>query len=167
MPSKAFQHLFSSTPSHTPATFSDLSDSSDSISNSPPPSPTQPTQTLAMAAPTTALEPITLAFTVLTMPARGHSTALKFTPTQPHELHRYFKELEVLFARCQVTNNVERKKHVCQYLDIDTSDFWQSINKYAPATTYESWKTAIYKLYPGSEDSHRWTMTNMDKLVGE
>jgi hypothetical protein len=122
---------------------------------------------LAMVASTTALEPITPAFAAPTMPARGHSTAPKFTPTQPCELYRYFKELEVLFTRCQVTNDIERKKHVYQYLDIDTSDFWQSINEYAPAMIYESWKTAIYKLYPGSEDSCRWTITNMDKLVRE
>jgi hypothetical protein len=120
-----------------------------------------------MAASTTALEPIAPTFVALTMPARGHSTAPKFSPTQPRELCRYFEELEVLFARCQVTNDIERKKHACHYLDIDTSDFWQSINEYAIATTYESWKTAIYKLYPGSEDNRRWTMNDMDKLVGE
>jgi hypothetical protein len=120
-----------------------------------------------MAASTTALEPIAPAFAAPTMPARGHSTAPKFSPTQPRELRRYFEELEVLFARCQVTNDIERKKHACRYLDIDTSDFWQSINEYATATIYESWKTAIYKLYPGSEDNHRWTMNDMDKLVGE
>jgi hypothetical protein len=120
-----------------------------------------------MAASTTALEPIAPTFAAPTMPARGHSTAPKFSPTQPRELRRYFEELEVLFARCQVTNDIERKKHACRYLDIDTSNFWQSINKYAIATTYESWKTAIYKLYPGSEDNRRWTMNNMDKLVGE
>jgi hypothetical protein len=115
-PSEAFQHLFSSTPSLTPATFSDLPDSSNSIANSPPHSPTQSTRALAMAASTTALEPIASTFTAPTMPARGHSTAPKFSPTQPRELRRYFEELEVLFARCQVTNDVERKKHVAIWI---------------------------------------------------
>jgi hypothetical protein len=108
MPSEAFQHLFSSTPSLTPATFSDLSDSSNSIGNSPPPSPTQPTRALAIAASTTALEPIAPTFAAPTMPVRGHSTALKSSPTQPRELRRYFEELEVLFTRCQVMNDIKK-----------------------------------------------------------
>jgi hypothetical protein len=28
----------------------------------------------------------------------GHTTAPKFSPDQPHELYKYFEELEVLFA---------------------------------------------------------------------
>jgi hypothetical protein len=101
------------------------------------------------------------------MPTRGHTTAPKFSPDQPRELRRYFEELEVLFGSCSITAEPEMKKHACRYLDIDTSDFWQSIPEYGPATNYANWKVAIYKLYPGSDDQRRWTMTDMDKLVGE
>jgi hypothetical protein len=100
------------------------------------------------------------------MLTRGHTTAPKFSPDQPRELRRYFEELEVLFGSCNITAEPEMKKHTCRYLDIDTSDFWQSILEYG-VMTYAVWKTAIYKLYPGSDNQHQWTLTDMDKLVGE
>lgn len=103
----------------------------------------------------------------LAMPARGHSTAPKFSPEQPRELHRYFEELAILFTTCAITDEGEQKKHACRYLDIDTSDFWQSIPEYATSVSFAEWKKAIFKLYPGADDNRRWSMTDMDKLVGE
>jgi hypothetical protein len=79
------------------------------------------------------------------MPTHGHTTALKFSPDQPHELRRYFEELEVLFGSCNIIAEPEMKKYACRYLDIDTSDFWQSITECGGATTYANWKVAIYK----------------------
>jgi hypothetical protein len=35
------------------------------------------------------------------------------------------------------------------------------------ANTFEGFKSAIHKLYPGSESKHKWTIADMDKLVGE
>jgi hypothetical protein len=87
------------------------------------------------------------------MPTHGHTTAPKFSPDQPCELHRYFKELEVLFGSCNITAEPDMKKHACRYLDIDTSDFWQSIPEYGVAT-YVNWKITIYKLYPGLGNHH-------------
>jgi hypothetical protein len=60
--------------------------------------------------------------TPTTMPPRGHSSAPKFNPDIPWELQRYFKELEMLFATAQIVNNEEKKKHACQYVNIDTAD---------------------------------------------
>jgi hypothetical protein len=51
------------------------------------------------------------------MPARGHSSAPKFTPNVPRELQHYFQELEMLFAPAQVINNTEKKKHTCHYIN--------------------------------------------------
>jgi hypothetical protein len=97
------------------------------------------------------------------MPTHGHTTAPKFSPDQPCKLRRYFKELEVLFGSCNITAEPEMKKHACRYLDIDISNFWQSILEYGVAT-YANWKVAIYKLYPGSDDHRRWTMTDIHTL---
>jgi hypothetical protein len=33
--------------------------------------------------------------------------------------------------------------------------------------TFNKFKFTIFKLYPGSESEHKWTIANMDKLVGE
>jgi hypothetical protein len=36
-----------------------------------------------------------------------------------------------------------------------------------PTKTFDKFKSAIFKLYPGSESEHKWTIADMDKLVGE
>jgi hypothetical protein len=102
-----------------------------------------------------------------TMPPRGHSSAPKFTPDVPRELQCYFKELELLFRPAQVVNDTEKKKHACQYVDIDTTDLWEAIPEFDVTKTFDEFKSAIFKLYPGSEYEHKWTIADMDKLVGE
>src|ERR1700679_517663 len=101
------------------------------------------------------------------MPMRGHSTAPSFDPSQPHELHRYFNELELLFLASNVTDPEIMKKHACRYVDIDTSELWESIPEYAPGTSFDLFRLAVHKLYPGSEDDRKWSISDMDKLVGE
>jgi hypothetical protein len=102
-----------------------------------------------------------------TMPPRGHGSTLKFTPDIPRELQRYFKELELLFGPAQVVNNTEKKKHACRYVDIDTTDLWEAIPEFDVNKTFNEFKSAIFKLYPGSESKRKWTIADMDKLVGE
>jgi hypothetical protein len=105
--------------------------------------------------------------TPTTMPPRGHSSAPQFNPDIPRELQRYFKELEMLFTTAQIVNNKEKKKHACRYVDIDTADPWESIPEFDITRTFDKFKTAIFKLYPGSESERKWTIADMDKLVGE
>jgi hypothetical protein len=102
-----------------------------------------------------------------TMPARGHATAPTFDPSQPRELRRYFNELEMLFQRCNITDSEEMKKHACRYVDIDTSELWESIPEYLPTVSFNNFRIAVHKLYPGSEDDRKWSIADMDKLVGE
>jgi hypothetical protein len=109
---------------------------------------------IAMAAPST-------------MPPQGHGSAPKFTPDIPRELQRYFKELELLFGPAQVVDDTEKKKHACQYVDIDTADLWEAIPEFNVTKTFDKFKSAIFKLYPGSESERKWTIADMDKLVGE
>src|SRR6202789_1642438 len=105
--------------------------------------------------------------TTSTIPARGHSIAPKFDPTQPWEIRRYFNELEMLFLGCNIMDSDLMKKHACQYVDIDTSKLWESIPEYATGTSFNTFRIAVHKLYPGSEDNRKWSISNMDKLVGE
>jgi hypothetical protein len=101
------------------------------------------------------------------MPAHGQATALRFDPPQPHELQRYFSDLDILFAASHVTEAAEKKTHVCRYIDIDTADLWVSLPKHNTTSTYKVFRTAIYKLYPRSEEEHKWSISDMDKLIGE
>jgi hypothetical protein len=98
---------------------------------------------------------------------RGHGSAPKFTPDIPRELQRYFKELELLFGPAQVVKDTEKKKHACQYVDIDTADLWEAIPEFDITKTFDEFKSTIFKLYPGSESERKWTIADMDKLVGE
>jgi hypothetical protein len=52
----------------------------------------------------------------------GHGSTPKFTPDVPRELQCYFKELELLFGPAQVVDDMEKKKHTCQNVDINTAD---------------------------------------------
>jgi hypothetical protein len=49
---------------------------------------------------TTVLTSIVMAATI-PMPACGQATTLRFDPVQPHELQRYFSDLNILFAASQ------------------------------------------------------------------
>jgi hypothetical protein len=97
---------------------------------------------------------------------QGHSSAPKFTPDVPRELQCYFKELELLFGPAQVVDNTD-KRSTPGYVDIDTADLWEAIPEFNTTKTFNEFKSAIFKLYPGSESERKWTIADMDKLVGE
>ena len=45
---------------------------------------------------------------------------------------------------------------------------WKSLPEYCdPNFTYEDWKKKVVSLYPGANEEKRWTVTDMDKLIGE
>jgi hypothetical protein len=101
------------------------------------------------------------------MPAHGHSTAPKFDSTQPRELRRYFNELELLFETCGIINNIVKKQHAFRYLDIDSCKLWESLSEYNAASRWDIFRVAVHRLYPGSEDDRKWSISDMDKLVRE
>jgi hypothetical protein len=101
------------------------------------------------------------------MPARGHSTALTFTPDQPRVLRCYFDELEMLLSKCGITDNQEKKKYSQIYVDIDTSDLWESLPKHNATRSFADFVKAVFKLYPGSEGDRKWIISDMDKLIRE
>jgi hypothetical protein len=76
-------------------------------------------------------------------------------------------DLYILFAASHVTDTAEKKTHVCQYIDIDTVDLWVSLPEHNTTITYEVFCTTIYKLYPRLVEEHKWSILDMDKLVGE
>jgi hypothetical protein len=98
---------------------------------------------------------------------QGHGSTPKFTPDVPRELQCYFKKLELLFGPAQIVDDAEKKKHTCRYVDIDTTDLWEAIPEFDSTKTFDDFKSAIFKLYPGSESEWKWTIADMDKLVGE
>jgi hypothetical protein len=102
------------------------------------------------------------------MPSRGDRSAPKFDPKQPRELRRYFSDLDSHFARASITDAAAKKANACSYVDVDTSELWESLSEFSDATkTYLEFVAAIYALYPGSEEERKWSVADMDKVVGE
>jgi hypothetical protein len=71
----------------------------------------------------------------------------------------------LLFGPAQVVGNTEKKKHACRYINIDTADLCEAIPEFDDTKTFDEFKSAIFKLYPGSESECKWTIADMDKLV--
>lgn len=102
------------------------------------------------------------------MPVRGDRAAPKFDPKQPRELRRYFADLEFAFIRAQVTDVAEQKRHSTRYVDVDTSELWETVPEFLDATkTFDEYCTAVAALYPGADEDRKWSVADMDKLVGE
>jgi len=102
------------------------------------------------------------------MPARGHSSAPKFDSKVPRELPRYFAELEVLFQKCKINDDQEKKIWARHYTDIDTADTWSFLPECTDNTkSYNEFVQAVKRMYPGTSDTRRWTIADMDKLIGE
>ena len=110
----------------------------------------------------------TMAAPVIAMPSRGDRSAPQFDTKHLRELRRYFSDLEYCFGRAQITDEAEKKKHACRFVDVDTSELWESLAEFADITkTYDEFCKAIHALYPGSEEERKWSVADMDKLVGE
>jgi hypothetical protein len=48
-----------------------------------------------------------------------------------------------------------------------TTDLWEAIPEFDGTKTFDDFKSTIFKLYPNSESKRKWTIADMDKLVGE
>ncbi|EED85587.1 predicted protein [Postia placenta Mad-698-R] len=102
------------------------------------------------------------------MPPRGHSTAPTFDPSEVRSLRRYFQDLEALFTRCQITDEAAKKQWAVRYPSIDVADLWETIESFIDvAKSYNDWKADVRALYPGADDTRKWSLADMDQLIGE
>ena len=53
-------------------------------------------------------------------------------------------------------------------MDCDTAELWEIPPKFTDVTTsYQKFVDTMYKLYPGSDTERRWSIGDMEKLIGE
>jgi hypothetical protein len=45
-------------------------------------------------------------------------------------------------------------------------DLWEAIPEFDITKTFDEFKFTIFKLYPSSESECKWTIADIDKLVG-
>ncbi|KAF7359866.1 hypothetical protein MVEN_00712100 [Mycena venus] len=102
------------------------------------------------------------------MPACGDRNAPQFDSTKPHELRRYFTDLEFLMTRATVTVGTEMKKHATQFLSVEDQEIWEALPSFADATkTFAQFKADILKLYAGNDEDRRFELSDLDSLVGQ
>ena len=97
-----------------------------------------------------------------------HHTVPKLSEDQPRALRRFFEELGNLFGLANITTKADKKVQTVRYMEVDTADMWKSLPEYSdPNLTYEDWKKKVVSLYPGANEEKRWTVADVDKLIGE
>ena len=85
-------------------------------------------------------------------------------PAQSRSLRRYFEDLELLFARCKIESDIEKKRYTRSYAPIEAADMWEMLPMFTTGT-YQEFKDAIFALYPGAGTVRRWTHNDLWDLV--
>ncbi|EED83225.1 predicted protein [Postia placenta Mad-698-R] len=141
-----------------------------SNSNPAPPAPTIPSTTTSSSSSPAPINTTNMSQNTNTplMPPRGHSMAPSFDPSEVRSLRRYFQDLKALFTRCQITDEAAKKQWAVRYPSIDVADLWETIESFIDvAKSYNDWKADVRALYPGADDTRKWSLADMDQLIGE
>ena len=100
------------------------------------------------------------------MPIRGERSAPLFDQKEPSELSRYFKQLEMLFARCKIDDDEEKKTYATSYVKSNVADSWEVLPEFTDnQKTYKDFKERLFELY--NQSSLRYILADLDRLVGE
>jgi len=169
MPEEIFNTLFPTNLNLPRIATSNLSSTTSSPLPTLTPSPASPLTLMQITLPSSPIITTTTQFTMAavpkTMPARGHATAPKFILLQPWELPQYFNELNNLFQDVNIVDKGINKAQACQYIDIDESELWQALPEYTN-NSYDEWKKAVLTLYLGAMEDRKWSMADLDQLLG-
>src|SRR5271154_859664 len=108
---------------------------------------------------------------------RGMPEAPTFNGIATH-LNRYFQEIDHLYSSRGIRPTDEQKIHQTKmYLDYDTCDLWdilmppstsQAIPGQAPTVpvwTWNTFKDAVRKYYPGSDDDRLYSVNDLEQFV--
>jgi hypothetical protein len=102
------------------------------------------------------------------MPARGDQAAPQFDLKQPHQLHHYFSDLDLLFWQSDTLDDQERKHHACHYVDFTTSELWELLTEFSDhSQSFADFKLGVFGLYPELAEECRWLVVDLEKLVEE
>jgi hypothetical protein len=100
------------------------------------------------------------------MPIRGERGAPSFDQKHPHDLEQYFEQLETLFARCKIEDDLEKKRFAVSFVESEVADSWKALAEYKDQTkTYADLKDCLFEIY--NQVSLRYILSDLDQLVGE
>ena len=102
------------------------------------------------------------------LPFRGAHGAPSFDGTPTH-LNRFFSDLDLTYAALGLTpTDQERVTQAIYYLDADTAFLWETLSPPGAAWTWDTFKTAVRELYPGSDSTARlYSVTDLERVVQE
>jgi hypothetical protein len=100
-----------------------------------------------------------------TMPYCSSNKAPRFDQQQLSEFPQYFEDLDVHFTNSKITNDKVKKSYAKRYLDIEAEEVWTRLTKNADGHSYNAFKIAVLKLYPGADNEHHRSVTGMDNLI--
>jgi hypothetical protein len=75
---------------------------------------------------------------------------------------------EVHPSNATATDEAKQERHTTKYVDVDTSELWETLPKFSDnRKIFTEFIAAVYTLYPGADEESKWSVADMDKLVGE
>ena len=93
-------------------------------------------------------------------------TAPPFDKSKTHKFPQYFGDLERLFKRANITNEVEMKKLVLRYVDIETEHLWKTLPEFCNThATYAAFKEAILSDYPDAYGDSIYSLYDLEALI--
>ncbi|KZT22797.1 hypothetical protein NEOLEDRAFT_1180548 [Neolentinus lepideus HHB14362 ss-1] len=107
---------------------------------------------------------------VKALPSRRDKATPIFDPKNPQSLLRYLEDLEDLFKAhpTLITNEADKKCAAVKYVPMHQEEMWKGLPEYKDAAkTYEAFVTALKMLYPAVHEDQRYSVGDMDRLVGE
>ena len=96
------------------------------------------------------------------LPARGAKSAPSFDGKAGH-LKRYFQDVEDVGTDSERTTDGDLIHIALRYLEIDEEQLWT--RKQTAGMTFQAFKSAIVKLYPGADGDKLYTWTDFREVV--
>ncbi|SJL06609.1 uncharacterized protein ARMOST_09951 [Armillaria ostoyae] len=85
-----------------------------------------------------------------------------------HELMRYISDIEGLFTRHSITQDVDKKKWFIYYPGLTISEFWESLPEYADGQkSYTNFKDMIIAQYPDASASCKYERHDLEHVIGK
>jgi hypothetical protein len=120
-----------------------------------------PAQAQAPAAPAAPPNPLA------NLPARTERAAPTFNESRPQDLARYFSDLQVLLDRNGIVDDQDCKLAALKYHQVEVENLWKTTRAWQdPNSTYEEFKTEVFKLYPGATGNRTYTIQDLELTIG-
>ncbi|RPD52244.1 hypothetical protein L227DRAFT_484747, partial [Lentinus tigrinus ALCF2SS1-6] len=98
------------------------------------------------------------------MPLSNERGTPQWSSTSREGVEHYFRDLERVMAKHQVTDEAEKKEAALTYVPIDVAKHWESLPKYS-AADYDGFKTTILGFYLSTDAKHKFMVREFDEIV--